>query len=113
MSDYRNDPIADEADLLAMDEIDALSASPRPAAGERLVAKADEMVGKAEDLVRRKFGDEAAGKVRHGADVAMVRAEDAVDAGRRRLDRELLERPYQTLALAAGAGLVLGLWLRR
>ena len=45
--------------------------------------------------------------------VAFARAEGAYETARYRVDRELAEQPYRTLALAAGLGVIVGLLMAR
>ena len=109
MSDYTNETgLPDGAGDRAYDD----AAAARTVA-ERARAKADKVIGRVEDVVGRTLGEPAARVVRERADGVVDRAEGLYDAGRYRLDRELAEQPYKTLAITALAGLVVGFMLAR
>ena len=124
MTDYQNDADID-AGLSALDATGADDIGAETAATSRRLAgkvrkPVDKAVGAVEGVVARTLGEPAARKVRDQADAALgqadaalARAEDAYEAARFRVDRELAEQPYRTLALAAGLGVVIGLLMAR
>ena len=123
MTDYQNDADID-AGLSAMDATGGASSTDTAAQTGRLAGKVrkpiDKAVGAVEGVVARTLGEPAARKVRDQADAALgqadaalSRAEGAYETARYRVDRELAEQPYRTLALAAGLGVIVGLLMAR
>jgi ElaB/YqjD/DUF883 family membrane-anchored ribosome-binding protein len=82
----------------------------------RLLSEAEKLVG--DSFVENR--DEAVGALRHKIETAQARltefcacAKTRVIDGAHKADSTIRANPYQTIALAAGVGLVLGLALGR
>lgn len=101
IGDPQADHLADEAELRAL----GLQAKAR--------ASIDTVLGKVETVIEKTAGTTAARKVRVKADQVVERAETLVSDARSRVDMEVSVRPYRTLAIVAGAGILLGLLMAR
>jgi ElaB/YqjD/DUF883 family membrane-anchored ribosome-binding protein len=102
MSDYQNQSTTTDSPIKSED---AGSAKPR--------RTLDKTLGKVEDAVGRTFGEPARQRVRETAESAVGAVEDVYGRARSRVDQQLANDPYKALAVALGAGLVLGLLLGR
>jgi ElaB/YqjD/DUF883 family membrane-anchored ribosome-binding protein len=114
MSDYRNDDsaytdLSDDADMAAVADELATGAAAPPGAKRPL----ERAINRVESVVSNTLGGKAGQRVRERAEATLGRADAAIEGARYRVDRELADQPYRTLALAAGVGVVLGLLLAR
>lgn len=119
MSSFQDDAEFGPTGLRAGDDL-LNGASDATGAGATRRKPMARTVGAVEAMVAKTMGESAARRVRHGAEAAIDQAEAAIGqadrayrSARFRVDRELTEKPYKTLGIAVGVGVVLGLLMAR
>ena len=77
------------------------------------MAEAGERTSELETQYQIEQGKEAAGRLKQALDTAKVRVQEGTVAGAKATDRAIREHPYESLGVAFGLGVLIGVLIAR